>query len=60
MTRIHYGNASKTRNPTSVFLSFRLGFWVVREAARDAFKRRAEKFDTKKEALKCIDSRLRA
>ncbi|HID20309.1 MAG TPA: hypothetical protein EYP28_05175 [Methanophagales archaeon] len=37
-----------------------LGVWVVRETARDAFKQRGEKFDTKKEALKHIDSRLPA
>jgi hypothetical protein len=37
-----------------------LGVWVVRETARDAFKQRGEKFDTKKDALKFIDSRLRA
>jgi len=37
-----------------------LGVWVVRETARDAFRKRPEKFDTKSEALKYIDSRLRA
>ena len=37
-----------------------LGVWVVRETARDAFKQRGEKFDTKKDALMFIDSRLRA
>ena len=37
-----------------------LGVWVVRETARDAFRNRGEKFDTKSEALESIDSRLRA
>ncbi len=37
-----------------------LGVWVVRETARDAFRKRGEKFDTKKEALDFVDSRLRA
>jgi len=38
-----------------------LGVWVVRETARAAFRNRnrPEKFDTKSEALKYIDSRLR-
>jgi len=33
---------------------------VVREAVRAAFRKRGEKFDTKKEALDFIDSRLQA
>ncbi|MGB2727208.1 MAG: Nre family DNA repair protein [Halobacteriota archaeon] len=37
-----------------------LGVWVVRETVRDAFRKRCEKFNTKKEALNHIDSRLRA
>lgn len=37
-----------------------LGVWVVRETVRDAFRKRGEKFDTKKEALNFIDSRLQA
>jgi len=37
-----------------------LGVWVVRETVRDAFRKRGEKFDTKKEALDFIDSRLQA
>jgi len=37
-----------------------LGVWVVRETARDAFRNRGEKFDTKSEALKYIDSRMHA
>jgi hypothetical protein len=37
-----------------------LGVWVVRETARDAVRKRGEKFDTKREALNYIDSRLRA
>lgn len=37
-----------------------LGVWVVRETARDAFRKRGERFDTKKEALNYIDSRLHA
>jgi hypothetical protein len=37
-----------------------LGVWVVRETARDAFRMRGEKFDTKEDALKFIDSRLPA
>ncbi len=37
-----------------------LGVWVVRETVRDAFRNRGEKFDTKREALDFIDSRLRA
>ncbi|MGB2842051.1 MAG: Nre family DNA repair protein [Halobacteriota archaeon] len=37
-----------------------LGVWVVRETVRDAFRKRGEKFDTRKEALDYIDSRLRA
>jgi len=38
-----------------------LGVWVVRETARAAFRNRnrPEKFDTKSEALKYINSRLR-
>jgi len=35
-----------------------LGVWVVRETVRDAFRNRGEKFDTKKEALNYINSRL--
>ncbi|MEA2075480.1 MAG: hypothetical protein U9O85_07080 [Euryarchaeota archaeon] len=37
-----------------------LGVWVVRETVRDAFRKRGDKFDTKKEALDFVDSRLRA
>jgi len=37
-----------------------LGVWVVRETVRDAFRKRGEKFDTKKEALDYIDLRLQA
>ena len=37
-----------------------LGVWVVRETAREAFRNRPEKFETKKDALRYIDSRLRA
>ena len=37
-----------------------LGVWVVRETARDAFRKRPEKFDTKNESLKYIDSRMHA
>jgi len=37
-----------------------LGVWVVRETVRDAFRKRGEKFDTKKEALNFIDSQLHA
>ncbi len=37
-----------------------LGVWVVRETARDAFRHRGEKFETKSEALEYIDARLRA
>lgn len=37
-----------------------LGVWVVRETARDAFRDRGEKFETKSEALKYIDSRIHA
>jgi hypothetical protein len=37
-----------------------LGVWVVRETARDAFRHRGDKFDTKSEALKYIDSRMHA
>lgn len=37
-----------------------LGVWVVRETVRDAFRKRGEKFDTKKEALNFIDSKLQA
>ena len=33
---------------------------MVREAAKEAFKRHVEKFNTKKETLKFIDSRLHA
>ncbi|MHC1611168.1 MAG: hypothetical protein ACXQTW_06185 [Candidatus Methanospirareceae archaeon] len=36
-----------------------LGVWVVRETVRDAFRKRGEKFETKKEALDFIDSRLK-
>jgi len=41
--------------------SIPLGVWVVRETVRAAFRNRnrPEKFDTKSEALKYIDSRLR-
>ena len=35
-----------------------LGVWVVRETVRAAFRARGEKFDTKKEALDYIHSRL--
>ncbi len=37
-----------------------LGVWVVRETVRAAFRKRGEKFNTKKEALDFIDSRLQA
>lgn len=37
-----------------------LGVWVVRETVRDAFRKRGEKFNTRKEALDYIDSRLHA
>ena len=37
-----------------------LGVWVVRETVRAAFRNRGEKFNTKKEALDFIDSRLQA
>ncbi|MCD6203333.1 MAG: hypothetical protein J7I99_03115 [Methanophagales archaeon] len=37
-----------------------LGVWVVRETVRAAFRTRPEKFDTKSEALRYIDSRLHA
>ena len=37
-----------------------LGVWVVRETVREAFRKRGEKFDTKKDALDFVDSRLRA
>jgi hypothetical protein len=37
-----------------------LGVWVVRETVRDAFRKRGEKFDTKKEALEYINSRLQS
>ncbi|HJH27423.1 MAG TPA: hypothetical protein C5S37_11850 [Methanophagales archaeon] len=37
-----------------------LGVWVVRETVRAAFRKKGEKFNTKKEALDFIDSRLQA
>jgi hypothetical protein len=37
-----------------------LGVWVVRETVRDAFRNSGEKFDTKKETFKYIDSRMQA
>jgi hypothetical protein len=37
-----------------------LGVWVVRETVRAAFRKRGEKFDTKKEAFNYINSRLQA
>jgi len=37
-----------------------LGVWVVRETVRAAFRKKGEKFDTKKRALDFIDSRLQA
>jgi hypothetical protein len=37
-----------------------LGVWVVRETVRAAFRNRNEKFNTKKEALNHINSRLQA
>ena len=37
-----------------------LGVWVVRETVRAAFRKRGEKFDTKKEALDFVNSRLQA
>ena len=36
-----------------------LGVWVVRETVRNAFKKPKTEFDTKKEALQHIDSKLR-
>ena len=37
-----------------------LGVWVVRETVRAAFRKKGEKFNTKKEALDFIDSQLQA
>jgi len=36
-----------------------LGVWVVRETVRQAFKRKPQVFETEKEALEYVDSRLR-
>ena len=51
-----FSDDEKCRN--AVVYSVPLGVWVVRETARDAFKRAVRSLILKKQALKFIDSRL--